>query len=322
MGGMQFCIWGVAALAFWYGGTLISSGALPSGSLLQVFGNMLFAVLGASMALAEVQNFFKAAAAAHEVQLVVERRPAIPCKGGLTPEGIHGDIEFKNIVFEYPSRPNVIVMKHFNLSIRSGQHIALVGESGCGKSTITGLIERFYDPKEGQVLIDGRDIRELDVQWLHRNIAIVTQEPTLFATTIRKNITYAVGDENVTMDRVIECAKAANCHDFITSLPNGYDTVVGERGVSMSGGQKQRIAIARAMIQDASVLLLDEATSALDTEAEALVQAALDRLMVGKTTIVIAHRLSTVRNCHLIVAMRAGEVIEMGTHDALVQKRG
>jgi ATP-binding cassette subfamily B (MDR/TAP) protein 1 len=321
-GGMQFCIWAVAALAFWYGGRLVATGALPAGSLLQVFGNMLFAVLGASLALGEVQHFFKSLLSTKEVQLVTERVPAIPPKGGDIPNGIKGNIEFKNITFKYPSRPNVVVMKNFNLSIKSGQHVALVGESGCGKSTITGLIERFYDPEEGEVLLDGKNLKEISVEWLHKNIAIVTQEPTLFATTIRKNITYAVGDENVTMDRVIECARNANCHDFIMNLPNGYDTVVGERGVSMSGGQKQRIAIARAMIQDASLLLLDEATSALDTEAEALVQAALDKLMVGKTTIVIAHRLSTVKDCDVIVAMRAGEVIEMGTHQSLIQKKG
>jgi ATP-binding cassette subfamily B (MDR/TAP) protein 1 len=321
-GGMQFCIWAVAGLAFWYGGTLIAAGTLAAGSLLQVFGNMLFAVLGASMALAEVQHFLKSMTASFEVLKVTQRKPSIPCKGGVKPEKLEGNVEFKNITFEYPSRPGLTVMKSFNLAISKGQHVALVGESGCGKSTVTGLIERFYEPKEGQVLLDGRDLKEIDVQWLHRNVAIVTQEPVLFATSIRKNITYAVGDENVTMDRVIECAKAANCHDFITNLPNGYDTMIGERGVSMSGGQKQRIAIARAMIQDASLLLLDEATSALDTEAEALVQGALDKLMVGKTTIVIAHRLSTVRDCDLIVAMRAGEVIEMGNHDQLIQKRG
>jgi ATP-binding cassette subfamily B (MDR/TAP) protein 1 len=321
-GGMQFVVWGVAGLCFYYGGTLVANGTLAPGSLLQVFGNMIFAALGASLALGEVQHFLKSMLATKEVQYVTERVPAINPHGGENLEKITGNIEFRNISFAYPSRPNTIVMKNFNLTIKPGQHVALVGESGCGKSTIVGLIERFYDPLEGQVLLDGVDMKNLDVQWLHKSLASVTQEPTLFATTIRKNITYAVGDENVTMDQVIECAKNANCHDFITTLPNGYDTVVGERGVSMSGGQKQRIAIARAMIQNAPLLLLDEATSALDTEAESLVQAALDRLMVGKTTIVIAHRLSTVKDCDLIVAMRAGEVQEMGTHDELVSRQG
>ncbi len=322
LGGMQFFTWAVAGLAFWYGGTLVASGTLAPGKLFQVFGNMLFSVLGAALALSEVQNFFKSAAASKIIQLVTEREPAIPNKGGITLEKIEGHVEFKDITFEYPSRPGVTIMKDFNLTISKGQHVALVGESGSGKSTITGLLERFYAPLQGTVLLDGVDLKTIDVKWLHRNVAIVTQEPTLFATTIRKNITYAVGDENVTLDEVIECAKAANCHDFITQLPNGYDTMIGERGVSMSGGQKQRIAIARAMIQNASLLLLDEATSALDTEAETLVQAALDKLMVGRTTIVIAHRLTTVKDCDLIVAMKSGSVVEMGTHEQLIQKKG
>ncbi|KAL0489882.1 ATP-binding cassette, subfamily B protein [Acrasis kona] len=322
MGSMQFFIWGDAGLAFWYGGTLVASGELQAGSLLQVFGNMLFGVLGASMALSEVQHFVKSASCLKEVMRVTSRSPPIPFKGGLKPERVIGNLEFRDITFSYPSRPNVVVMKNFNLQIRQGQHVALVGESGCGKSTITGLIERFYEPSSGCTLLDGVELSKLDPQWLHKNVAIVTQEPVLFATTIRKNITYAVGDENVTLERVHQCAKDANCHDFIMNLPNGYDTMVGERGVSMSGGQKQRIAIARAMIQDSKMLLLDEATSALDTEAESLVQSALDKLMVGKTTIVIAHRLSTIKDCDLIVAMKSGEVVEMGTHDELVAKRG
>ncbi|KAL0485635.1 ATP-binding cassette, subfamily B [Acrasis kona] len=322
MASMQFFIWGDAGLAFWYGGTLVSKGELQAGSLLQVFGNMLFGVLGASMALAEVQHFFKSGTCLAEVMRVTKRQPAIPYKGGLQPDAVIGNLSFQNINFSYPSRPNVVVMKDFNLEIKQGQHVALVGESGCGKSTITGLIERFYEPLSGKVLLDGVELTTIDPTWLHRNVAIVTQEPVLFATTIRKNITYAIGDDNVTMDQIVQCARDANCHDFIMNLPNGYETMVGERGVSMSGGQKQRIAIARAMIQDCKMLLLDEATSALDTEAESLVQSALDKLMVGKTTIVIAHRLSTIKDCDLIVAMRSGVVVEMGTHDELVAKRG
>jgi ATP-binding cassette subfamily B (MDR/TAP) protein 1 len=220
---MQFCIYGVAALCVWYSGTLIASGALSSGSMMQVLGTVFFVVFGVYAALGEVPSFAKSLAAAHEIELVTERIPAITPEGGITPEQITGNIEFKDITFEYPSRPGVTIMKDFNLVIKQGQHVALVGESGSGKSTITGLLERFYDPLQGSVLLDGRDIKEIDLKWLHRNVAIVTQEPTLFATTIRKNITYAVGDENVTMDQVIECAKAANCHDFITQLPNGYD---------------------------------------------------------------------------------------------------
>jgi ATP-binding cassette subfamily B (MDR/TAP) protein 1 len=322
MGGIQFCIWAIAALAFWYGGMLVANGTLAPGSLIQVFGNMMLAVTGASLALNEVQHFYKSFASIKNVQKVTERVPAISCKSGIKPNSIHGNVEFKDITFAYPSRPNVTVMKDFNLTINNGQHIALVGESGSGKSTITGLLERFYDPTQGQVLLDGVDLKTIDLTWLHKNIAIVTQEPTLFATTIKRNITYALDDENVSMERIIECAKAANCHEFIMSLPSQYDTMIGERGVSMSGGQKQRIAIARAMIQNASLLILDEATSALDSTSESLVQEALDKLTVGKTTIVIAHRLSTVKNCDAIVVMKQGQVMEMGTHNELIQKKG
>jgi ATP-binding cassette subfamily B (MDR/TAP) protein 1 len=307
---------------FYYGGTLLASGQILPGTLVNAFGNMVFAILGVSNALSEVQSFAKSFASAHEVLLVTERTPAITPEGGIVPEKLVGNIEFKDVTFEYPSRPGVAIMKNFNLTIAKGQHVALVGESGSGKSTITGLLERFYDPVQGKVLLDGQDLRTIDVRWLHKNISAVTQEPVLFATTIRKNITYAVGDENVSMDQVIQCAKDANCHDFIVNLPNGYDTVIGERGVSMSGGQKQRIAIARAMIQNAPVLLLDEATSALDTEAEQVVQDALNKLIVGRTTIVIAHRLSTIKNSDVIVAMKSGEIVEMGTHDELINKQG
>jgi ATP-binding cassette subfamily B (MDR/TAP) protein 1 len=268
-------------------------------------------------------NVFKAIQSSKEILRVIERKPAIPLNGGDCPtEQVEGKVEFSNIKFAYPSRPNVVVMKNFSLTIESGQHVALVGESGCGKSTITGLLERFYDPLEGTVKLDGRDLKNIDPEWIHKNIAIVTQEPVLFNTSIKRNITYAIGDDKANMDEIVEASKAANAHDFIMTLPDGYDTVVGERGVSMSGGQKQRIAIARAMLQKASILLLDEATSALDTEAEALVQQALDRLMVGSTSIVIAHRLSTVKNCDLIVVMDAGAIVETGTHDELIEKGG
>jgi ATP-binding cassette subfamily B (MDR/TAP) protein 1 len=320
MGGIFFCLWADTALTMWYGGNLVAEGTLLPGALTQVTGNVTFAVMGLTFAMIEMSNVSKAVASSKQILRVINREPQI--KGGAPlDKPLVGDIEFKNVSFAYPSRPNVVVMKDFSLKIEHGQHVALVGESGSGKSTITGLIERFYQAQEGQITLDGVSITDIDPDWLHKNVAIVTQEPVLFATTIRKNITYAV-DDKATMDQVITSAKAANIHDFIISLPDGYDTVIGERGVSMSGGQKQRIAIARAMLQNASLLLLDEATSALDTEAEALVQAALDKLMVGKTTIVIAHRLSTVKDCDVIIAMKNGEIVEKGTHNELIEKRG
>jgi len=321
-GVFQFIIFADAAFVFWYGGRKVINGQLSPGGLIQVFGFVLFSVLGLSLAIAEVPALVKGINACREILVGIKRKPQIPVKGGETLEEVKGDIEFKNITFAYPARPNIEVLKNFSLNIKQGQHIALVGESGCGKSTITGLLERFYDPKEGQIILDGLDLSKADTSWLHKNIAIVTQEPVLFATNIKKNIEYSVDGKEQDMERIIECCKAANCHDFITKLPNGYDTEIGERGVSMSGGQKQRIAIARAMLQDANVLILDEATSALDTEAEALVQDALNKLMKGKTSIVIAHRLSTVQDCDVIIAMRSGKVIEKGTHEELIEKKG
>ncbi|KAL0483150.1 ATP-binding cassette, subfamily B [Acrasis kona] len=317
-----FCIWAVTALAQWYGGNLLADGVLPAAALTQVTGNMTFAIMGLSLAMIEFSNVSKGFQSSISVLKIAKRKAQIPLRGGKTLPSIQGNVELENVDFAYPSRPNVIVMKNFSLKITKGQHVALVGESGSGKSTITGLIERFYDPLQGVVKIDGLDLKEADPEWLHRNVAIVTQEPVLFATTIRKNITYAVGDENVTFEQVTDAAKAANAHDFIMSLPDNYDTMIGERGVSMSGGQKQRVAIARAMLQNASLLLLDEATSALDTEAESLVQAALDKLMVGRTTIVIAHRLTTIQDCDVIVVMRAGEIVEIGNHKELIAKGG
>lgn len=200
------------------------------------------------------------------------------------------------------------------------QTVALVGQSGSGKSTVMALVERFYDPVAGAVLLDGADIRTLQLKWLRQQLALVNQEPTLFNVSIRDNIMY--GRDNATEAEVVEAAKAANAHTFVSALPEGYDTIVGERGVQLSGGQKQRIAIARAVLKDPRVLLLDEATSALDAESEAVVQEALERVMVGRTTIVIAHRLATVVNSDTIAVMQAGRVVEEGTHKQLLARGG
>jgi ATP-binding cassette subfamily B (MDR/TAP) protein 1 len=323
---VQFNLWGAVGLSFYYAGYLFTVGLLTPGSLVTVFGATFIGILGLVLAFVEIQYFYKAHISIVEIMKVTERIPQIPLTGGKVMDKVVGNIDFDHVRFAYPSRPHVTVLDDFNLSIKSGQHVALVGESGSGKSTITGLVERFYDPIEGSVFLDGNELKELDPSWLHKSIGLVSQEPALFAMTIRDNITYSVDKERgvseVPMERVIECAKAANAHDFISQLANGYETIVGERGVSMSGGQKQRIAIARAMLQNCSVLILDEATSALDTEAEALVQEALDRLMVGRTSIVIAHRLSTVQGSDSIIVMKNGKAMEKGTHEELLQKRG
>nr|XP_034375050.1 ATP-dependent translocase ABCB1 isoform X3 [Arvicanthis niloticus] len=239
---------------------------------------------------------------------------------GYKPDSILGNLEFKNVHFNYPSRSEVKILKGLNLKVKSGQTVALVGNSGCGKSTTVQLMQRLYDPTEGVVSIDGQDIRTINVRYLREIIGVVSQEPVLFATTIAENIRY--GREDVTMDEIEKAVKEANAYDFIMKLPHKFDTLVGERGAQLSGGQKQRIAIARALVRNPKILLLDEATSALDTESEAVVQAALDKAREGRTTIVIAHRLSTVRNADVIAGFDGGVIVEQGSHDELMREKG
>ncbi|XP_010631198.1 ATP-dependent translocase ABCB1-like isoform X3 [Fukomys damarensis] len=239
---------------------------------------------------------------------------------GHKPDNIKGNLEFGNVHFSYPSRKEIKILKGLSLKVQSGQTVALVGNSGCGKSTTVQLLQRLYDPSEGTVTIDGQDIRTINVRYLREMIGVVSQEPVLFATTIAENIRY--GRENVTMDEIQKAVKEANAYDFIMKLPHKFDTMVGERGAQLSGGQKQRIAIARALVRNPKILLLDEATSALDTESEAVVQVALDKAREGRTTIVIAHRLSTVRNADVIAGLEDGVIVEKGNHEELMNKRG
>ncbi|XP_073533909.1 ATP-binding cassette sub-family B member 5-like isoform X5 [Phyllobates terribilis] len=239
---------------------------------------------------------------------------------GYRPDIIKGDVEFKNINFCYPSRPNVQVLNGLNVKVKSGQTVALVGQSGCGKSTTVQLLQRLYDPQQGSITVDGHDIRSLNVRHYREFIGVVSQEPILFGTSIKKNIKY--GRENVTDEEIEAAAKEANAYDFIMALPEKFETHVGERGAQLSGGQKQRIAIARALVRNPKILLLDEATSALDTESECVVQAALDNVSKGRTTIVIAHRLSTVWKADLIVVLQNGTVTEQGSHSALMDMKG
>ena len=229
-------------------------------------------------------------------------------------------LKFRNVTFSYPTRPGKLIMDEFNLSIRKGETLALVGPSGGGKSTTVSLIERFYDPNSGILDFEGVDVKDLNVKWLRDQIGMVQQEPVLFNGSIFKNI--GMGWDRAKQSDIVEAAKAANCHDFISAFPEGYKTEVGERGTQLSGGQKQRIAIARALVKKPKILLLDEATSALDTDSEQVVQEALDELMGShdRTTIVIAHRLSTIRNADRIAFVAGGKVREIGSHDELMQK--
>jgi ATP-binding cassette subfamily B protein len=250
----------------------------------------------------------------------MDRQPTVDTGGGAILEAVTGRVEFAGVSFAYPVRPEVTVLDEVELVLDPGRVMALVGPSGAGKSTVAALLLRLYDPDEGVIRLDGRDLRELDARWYRERIGTVAQEPVLFSTSVAANIRY--GRPGASDAEVEAAAQAANAHDFIVALPEGYATEVGERGVRLSGGQKQRVAIARALLKDPPILILDEATSSLDAESESLVQEALERLMARRTSLVIAHRLSTVRNADLVVVLDGGRVIETGTHDELMRSDG
>jgi ATP-binding cassette subfamily B (MDR/TAP) protein 1 len=248
--------------------------------------------------------------------------PINSSKGDPVPEGeSEVAIEFKDVTFCYPTRPNHPVLRKLNLKILHGQNVALVGPSGCGKTTVMALLERFYDVSQGQILINGKPLTEIDITEYRAQTGLVSQETTLYQGSIRQNITLGVSD-STPEEEIIQACKDANIHDFITSLPEGYDTESGSRGLTFSGGQRQRLATARALIRNPAFLLLDEATSALDTESERIVQAALDKAKEGRTTIAVAHRLSTVQDCDVIFVLDAGKIVERGTHQELLRRRG
>lgn len=315
---LTFCTW---ALDFWYGGKLVFHGYINAKALFETF--MILVSTGRVIADAGsmTNDLAKGADAVGSVFAVLDRYTKIEPDDidGYKPEKLEGKIELHDVHFAYPARPNVMIFQGFSIKIDAGKSTALVGQSGSGKSTIIGLIERFYDPLKGMVTIDGRDIKSYHLRSLRKHIALVSQEPTLFGGTIRENIAYGACDK-IDESEIIEAARAANAHDFIASLKDGYDTWCGDRGVQLSGGQKQRIAIARAILKNPEVLLLDEATSALDSQSEKLVQDALERVMVGRTSVVVAHRLSTIQNCDLIAVLDKGKVVEKGTHSSLLAK--
>ncbi|XAR51801.1 Xenobiotic-transporting ATPase [Bertholletia excelsa] len=313
---LMSCTW---ALDFWYGGKLINHGYITAKSLFETF--MVLVSTGRVIADAGTMtnDLSKGSNAVGSVFAVLDRYTGIEPEDpdGYKPERVTGHVELRDVEFAYPARPSVMIFNGFSIKIEAGKSTALVGQSGSGKSTIIGLIERFYDPLRGAVKIDGRDIRSYHLRSLRKHIALVSQEPTLFAGTIRENITYGSSDK-VDESEIIEAAKVANAHDFIAALQDGYDTCCGDRGLQLSGGQKQRIAIARAILKNPAILLLDEATSALDSQSEKVVQDALERVMVGRTSVVVAHRLSTIQNCDMIAVLDKGRVVEKGTHSSLL----
>ncbi len=317
-----FLIFSSVVLMLWFGARDVLAGTMSAGTLSQFLLYAVFAA-GALGALSEVWGeLSQAAGAAERIAELMAEEPAIiaPANPVALPSPSKGAIEFDRISFAYPARPGTPALGEASFSIAPGETVAIVGPSGAGKSTMFQLLLRFYDPQSGTIRFDGVDIRSTDPQELRRRIAMVPQDTTIFAATAQENIAY--GRPGATQAQIIAATKAAHADTFISALPQGYDTQLGERGVTLSGGQRQRIAIARAILKDSPVLLLDEATSALDAESERLVQDALEKLMQNRTTLVIAHRLATVLKADRILVLEDGRIVEEGNHAALVKKGG
>lgn len=316
-----FCMFGVIVFIIWRAMHLMGRGELDMGDLTSFLA--LSIMIGASIASVPelVTTMLKAVGATERLMDLQEgATEPINLQADQPQLELRGDIEFDHVSFHYATRADHAVLRDVGFTARQGQRVALVGPSGAGKSTIASLVLRFYDPVGGTIRIDGKDVLAYDLAALRGRMSIVPQEVLLFGGSIRENIAY--GRPGASLAEVEAAARKANAHDFITSFPEGYDTVVGERGVQLSGGQRQRIAIARAVLKDPAILILDEATSALDTASEQVVQEALDKLMEGRTSIVIAHRLSTVRRADKILVLDQGRVIESGTHDELIADTG
>ncbi|GMP25123.1 hypothetical protein CsSME_00002142 [Camellia sinensis var. sinensis] len=311
---VTFCSW---ALIVWVGAVVVTAHRAKGGDVISAVMSILFGAISLTYAAPDMQIFNQAKAAGKEVFQVIERKPLISYDSiGKTLEVVDGNIEIRDVYFAYPSRPEELILRGFTLSIPAGKVVAFVGSSGCGKSTVISLVARFYDPSKGEILVDNHNVKDLDLKFLRKNIGAVSQEPSLFAGTIKDNM--KVGNKDADDRQIQSASEMANAHSFISQLPNQYLTEVGQRGVQLSGGQKQRIAIARAILKDPPILLLDEATSALDSESEKLVQDALETAMQGRTVILIAHRMSTIINADMIVVVDNGQVQETGTHRELL----
>ncbi|TMW50756.1 hypothetical protein DOY81_004144 [Sarcophaga bullata] len=317
------------AVALCYGGVLVSEGKVPFQDIIKVSEVLLYGSMMLAQSLAFAPAFTAALVSAHRLFKILDRKPkitnsALPAKNTFAKQlNLFEGVRFNNLEFHYPTRPDVKILNGLNLEVLHGKTVALVGHSGCGKSTCIQLLQRYYDPDSGSIHINNDDIKtDLTLENLRCKLGIVSQEPSLFERSIAENIAYGDNSRDVSMAEIIAAAKSANAHSFIMGLPNGYDTRMGARGTQLSGGQKQRIAIARALVRNPKVLLLDEATSALDLQSEQLVQQALDVACSGRTCIVIAHRLSTVQNADLICVVQHGRIVEQGTHHQLIAKDG
>jgi ABC transporter fused permease/ATP-binding protein len=320
MGAASAAVYVALAIVLGYGGALVAAGELTAGALTAFLVYTLLIAMGLGT-LADIwAEAMRGLGAADRVFDLTERKPRMPVSGGRRLDRVDGRIGYERVRFRYPTRPEVEVLQGVDLAVQPGQVVALVGPSGGGKSTLGALLSRLYDPVEGRVTLDGADLRDLDPAWLRRLVGVVSQEPVLFSTSILENVRY--GRPEASEAEVRDALRAANALAFVEAFPEGLATRVGERGQQLSGGQKQRIAIARALLKDPRILLLDEATSALDAESEALVQEALGRLMKGRTSIVIAHRLSTVIGADRVVVVDGGQVAESGTHAELIARGG
>ena len=313
-------ILGIAIVSVIYIGSIqVKTGSVTPGVVMAAI-TYISQILNAVMRMVMIfQTASRGNASARRVLEVINCEPAI-CDGDKESYECDGSVEFKNVSFSYPDGNGEQILKNINITINPGETFAILGATGCGKSTFINLIPRFYDVTEGSISIDGMDVRKATQESLHRNIGVVQQEVFLFADSIAENIRY--GKLDATMDEIIRAAKMAEIYDDIMEMPKGFDTNVGERGALLSGGQKQRISIARIFLKNPPVLILDEATSALDSVTEAKIQETFEKLAVGRTTIIIAHRLSTVKNADKIVVIEQGQIVEKGTHEELMQKDG
>lgn len=306
-----------------YGGYLLKVGIIKSpGDVFIIVVAMLLGAYFLGLISPHLMVLLNARVAAASIYKTIDRVPKIDpySRHGKKIEKVVGKVTFENVHFRYPTRKEAKVLNGLNLTVEPGTSVALVGHSGCGKSTSVGLLTRLYEPEQGSVQIDGVDVRDLNLEWLRNVVGIVQQEPILFNDTIHNNLLF--GNPDATRETMIRVCKMANAHDFIKKMPKGYDTQIGDGGVQLSGGQKQRVAIARTLIRDPKVLLLDEATSALDAQSESVVQSALNNASKGRTTIMIAHRLSTIREADKIVFFEKGVIVEAGNHEELVNLGG